>query len=235
VGGQIRDLPDGFEGAVKKFLDELEPVIDEVDKLLSRNAIFIGRTQGLGIISKQDAIGYGITGPNLRASGVEHDLRKAHPYLDYQKYDFDIPIGTTGDCYDRYLVRMEEIRQSVRILRQVFKSLPGGPINVADAKGLLPNKERVLMKMEELIHHFILATQGIDAPAGEVYFAAENPKGELGFYIHSKGGGVPYRLKIRSPSFLNLSILSKIMPGHMLSDIPSVLGSLDFVMGECDR
>jgi NADH-quinone oxidoreductase subunit D len=162
-------------------------------------------------------------------------LRKTQPYLDYQKYDFDIPIGTTGDCYDRYLVRMEEIRQSVRILRQVLKTLPGGPINVADAKGLLPNKERVLMKMEELIHHFILATQGIDAPAGEVYFAAENPKGELGFYIHSKGGGVPYRLKIRSPSFLNLSILSKIMPGHMLSDVPAVLGSLDFVMGECDR
>jgi NADH-quinone oxidoreductase subunit D len=235
VGGQTRDLPDGFEGAVKKFLDEVEPVIDEVDKLLSRNAIFIARTQGLGIISKQDAIGYGVTGPNLRGSGVEHDLRKTQPYLDYQKYDFDIPIGTTGDCYDRYLVRMEEIRQSVRILRQVLKTLPGGPINVADAKGLLPNKERVLMKMEELIHHFILATQGIDAPAGEVYFAAENPKGELGFYIHSKGGGVPYRLKIRSPSFLNLSILSKIMPGHMLSDVPAVLGSLDFVMGECDR
>ncbi len=235
VGGQIRDLPDGFEAAVMKFLDEVEPVIDEVDKLLSRNAIFIARTQGLGIISKEDAIGYGVTGPNLRGSGVEHDLRKAQPYLDYQKYDFDIPIGTTGDCYDRYLVRMEEIRQSVRILRQVFKTLPGGPINVTDAKGLLPKKEGVLMKMEELIHHFILATQGIDAPAGEVYFAAENPKGELGFYIHSKGGGVPYRLKIRSPSFLNLSVLSKIMPGHMLSDVPSVLGSLDFVMGECDR
>jgi NADH-quinone oxidoreductase subunit D len=235
VGGQIRDLPDGFEAAVMKFLDEVEPVIDEVDKLLSRNAIFIARTQGLGIISKEDAIGYGVTGPNLRGSGIEHDLRKAQPYLDYQKYDFDIPIGTTGDCYDRYLVRMEEIRQSVRILRQVFKTLPGGPINVADAKGLLPKKEGVLMKMEELIHHFIIATQGIDAPAGEVYFAAENPKGELGFYIHSKGGGVPYRLKIRSPSFLNLSVLSKIMPGHMLSDVPSVLGSLDFVMGECDR
>lgn len=235
VGGQIRDLPDGFEAAVMKFLDEVEPVIDEVDKLLSRNAIFIARTQGLGIISKEDAIGYGVTGPNLRGSGIEHDLRKAQPYLDYQKYDFDIPIGTTGDCYDRYLVRMEEIRQSVRILRQVFKTLPGGPINVADAKGLLPKKEGVLMKMEELIHHFIIATQGIDAPAGEVYFAAENPKGELGFFIHSKGGGVPYRLKIRSPSFLNLSVLSKIMPGHMLSDVPSILGSLDFVMGECDR
>jgi NADH-quinone oxidoreductase subunit D len=235
VGGQIRDLPEGFIAAVRKFLDEVEPVIDETDKLLSRNAIFIGRTQGLGIITKEDAIGYGLSGPNLRGSGVEHDLRKAAPYLDYEKYEFDIPVGSHGDCYDRYLVRMEEMRQSVRILRQVLDQLPGGPINVADAKGLLPNKERVLMKMEELIHHFILATQGIDAPAGEVYFGAENPKGELGFYIHSKGGGVPYRLKIRSPSFLNLSVLSKIMPGHMLSDVPAVLGSLDFVMGECDR
>ncbi|MCF7786997.1 MAG: NADH dehydrogenase (quinone) subunit D [Prosthecobacter sp.] len=235
VGGQIRDLPDGFVGAVKAFLDQLEPVIDEIDKLLSRNRIFIDRTQDIGIISKEDAIGYGLTGPNLRGSGVEHDLRKAHPYLDYDKYEFDIPVGTKGDCYDRYLVRMEEMRQSVRILRQVFATLPTGPINVADAKGLLPKKEKVLMKMEELIHHFIISTQGIDAPAGEVYFAAENPKGELGFYINSTGGGVPHRLKIRAPSFLNLSIISKLIPGHMLSDIPAVLGSLDFVMGECDR
>ncbi len=235
VGGQIRDLPNGFVGAVKAFLDQLEPVIDEIDKLLSRNRIFIDRTQDIGVISKEDAIAYGLTGPNLRGSGVEHDLRKAHPYLDYDKYEFDVPIGTKGDCYDRYLVRMEEMRQSVRILRQVFATLPEGPINVADAKGLLPKKEKVLMKMEELIHHFIISTQGIDAPAGEVYFAAENPKGELGFYINSTGGGVPHRLKIRAPSFLNLSIISKLIPGHMLSDIPAVLGSLDFVMGECDR
>lgn len=235
VGGQIRDLPEGFAGAVQKFLAELEPVIDETDKLLSRNAIFMARTQDIGVITKEDAIGFGLSGPNLRGSGVDHDLRKTNPYLDYERYEFDVPVGSKGDCYDRYLVRMEEMRQSVRILKQVFANLPGGPINVADAKNLLPKKENVLMKMEELIHHFILATQGIDAPAGEVYFGAENPKGELGFYIHSKGGGVPYRLKIRSPSFVNLSILSKIMPGHMLSDIPAVLGSLDFVMGECDR
>ncbi|MFO1483882.1 MAG: NADH dehydrogenase (quinone) subunit D [Verrucomicrobiaceae bacterium] len=235
VGGQIRDLPNGFVGAVKQFLDELEPVIDEIDKLLSRNRIFIDRTQDIGVISKAEAIAYGITGPNLRGSGVEFDVRKAHPYLDYDKYEFDVPVGTKGDCYDRYLVRMEEMRQSIRILRQVFASLPEGPINVADAKGLLPKKEKVLMKMEELIHHFIIATQGIDAPVGEVYFSAENPKGELGFYINSTGGGVPHRLKIRSPSFLNLCILSKLLPGHMVSDIPAVLGSLDFVMGECDR
>ncbi|MBE2282563.1 MAG: NADH dehydrogenase (quinone) subunit D [Prosthecobacter sp.] len=235
VGGQIRDLPAGFVDAVKHFLNELEPVIEEIDKLLSRNRIFIDRTQDIGVISKEEAIAYGITGPNLRGSGVEFDVRKAHPYLDYDKYEFDVPIGTKGDCYDRYLVRMEEMRQSVRILRQVLSNLPDGPINVADAKGLLPKKEKVLMKMEELIHHFIIATQGIDAPAGEVYFSAENPKGELGFYINSTGGGVPHRLKIRSPSFLNLCILSKLLPGHMVSDIPAVLGSLDFVMGECDR
>ena len=235
VGGQTRDLPAGFEDAVKTFLTNLEPVIDEIDKLLSRNRIFIDRTQNIGVISREDAIAYGITGPNLRGSGVEFDVRKAHPYLDYEKYDFDVPIGTKGDCYDRYLVRMEEMRQSIRILRQVLADLPGGAINVAEAKGLLPKKENVLMKMEELIHHFILATQGIDAPAGEVYFSAENPKGELGFYINSTGGGVPHRMKIRSPSFLNLCILSKLLPGHMISDVPAVLGSLDFVMGECDR
>ena len=169
------------------------------------------------IISREDAIAYGLTGPNLRGSGVELDLRKAHPYLGYEKYDFDIPIGEHGDCYDRYLVRMEEMRQSVRILRQVLKTMPDGPINVVDPKSTLPDKERVLMSMEELIHHFIVATQGIDAPEGEVYFGAENPKGELGFYINSKGGGVPHRLKIRSPSFVNLSILPKLLPGHMVS------------------
>ncbi len=235
VGGQVRDLPPGFVDAVQAFLTQLEPVIDELDQLLSRNRIFMDRTQNVGVISKADAIAYGITGPNLRGSGVEFDVRKAHPYLDYEKYEFDIPVGTTGDCYDRYLVRMEEMRQSVRILRQVFADLPDGDINVAEAKGLLPKKEKVLMKMEELIHHFILATQGIDAPAGEVYFSAENPKGELGFYINSTGGGVPHRLKIRAPSFLNLCILPKLLRGHMLSDIPAILGSLDFVMGECDR
>lgn len=235
IGGQIRDLSDDFISGLKKFLDEVIPVIDEVDALLTKNAIFIGRTQDIGVITREDAIAYGITGPNLRGSGVEFDLRKAHPYLDYEKYDFDIPIGAKGDCYDRYLVRMEEIRQSVRILKQVLADLPGGPINVAEAKGFLPKKENVLMKMEELIHHFIIATQGVDVPPGEVYFGHENPKGELGFYINSRGGGVPYRLKIRGPSFVNLSIVPKILPGHMLSDIAAILGSLDFVMGECDR
>jgi NADH-quinone oxidoreductase subunit D len=235
IGGQTRDLPDIFFPAVRKFLDDLPAVIDETDKLLSRNKIWIERTKDIGVISKEKAISYGLTGPNLRGSGVNRDLRKISPYLDYEKYDFDVPLGSVGDCYDRYLVRMEEMRQSVRILEQALANLPEGPINVADPKNFAPLKSEVMTKMEQLIHHFILHTEGVDVPPGEVYFGAENPKGELGFYINSKGGGTPHRLKIRAPSFVNLSILSELLPGHMMGDTVAILGSLDFVMGECDR
>jgi NADH-quinone oxidoreductase subunit D len=235
VGGQTRDLPDLFLAQLREFIAGVKPAIEEVDKLLTRNRIFIDRCKEVGVITKEDAIAYALSGPNLRGCGVEHDLRRKHPYLDYQNYDFEIPIGSVGDAYDRYLVRMEEMRQSVRILEQVEQKLPSGPINYIDSKQTLPPKVEVLTKMEELIHHFILVTEGVDAPAGEVYFAAENPKGELGFYICSKGGGVPYRLKIRAPSFVNLSILPKILPGHLISDVVTILGSIDFVMGECDR
>jgi len=235
VGGQVRDLPDGFLTSLETFLDECSQTIDEISKLLDRNKIYLKRMIDIGTISADDAITWGMTGPNLRGSGVTRDLRKDNPYLGYENYDFDIPIGENGDCYDRYLCRMEEMRQSIRIIRQVIADLPGGSVNIADSKNMLPAKEKVLTSMEELIHHFIVATQGIEAPAGEVYFGAENPKGELGFYINSKGGGVPHRMKIRSPSFVNLSILSHLMPGHMISDVPAILGSLDFVMGECDR
>jgi NADH-quinone oxidoreductase subunit D len=235
IGGMTRDLNDAFFPMVHKFLEEFPPSLDEVDALLSRNRIFVDRTKDVGAITKEDAIAYGLSGPNLRGSGVDHDLRKRHPYLGYEKYDFDIPVGSAGDCYDRYLCRVEEMRQSVKILRQVLDTLPSGPITVSDPKNLPPAKTSVMTKMEELIHHFILHTEGLDAPVGEVYFGAENPKGELGFYINSKGGGVPYRLKIRSPSFVNLSILPKILPGHLMSDVVAILGSLDFVMGESDR
>lgn len=235
VGGQVRDMPPGFDAAVRQFLTECEVTISEVSTLLDTNKIFIDRMQDVGIITRESAISWGMTGPNLRASGVPRDLRKDSPYLGYEQYDFDVPIADEGDCYARYAIRMEEMRQSIRICRQVLDTMPSGPVNVGDTKSTLPDKERVLMSMEELIHHFIVATQGIEAPAGEVYFAAENPKGELGFYIHSKGGGAPNRLKIRSPSFCNLSIISRLLPGHMVSDIPAILGSLDFVMGECDR
>ncbi|WP_193211483.1 NADH dehydrogenase (quinone) subunit D [Luteolibacter marinus] len=235
VGGQVRDMPPGFADSVRTFLDECAVTIDEVAKLLDKNKIFVDRMADIGVISREAAIAWGLTGPNLRASGVARDLRKDNPYLGYEKYDFDVVVADEGDCYARYQVRMEEMRQSIRICRQVLDTMPDGPVNLAHAKSMLPDKEKVLMSMEELIHHFMVATQGIDAPPGEVYFAAENPKGELGFYIHSTGGGVPYRLKIRSPSFCNLSPLSALLPGHMVSDIPAFLGSLDFVMGECDR
>ena len=235
VGGQIRDLPDGLVDDIRKFLDECSNSIDDISSLLDKNKIYLERMCNVGVISKEDAISFGMTGPNLRACGVDRDLRKDSPYLGYEQYEFDVPIGENGDCYDRYLVRMEEMRQSIKILRQVLDTMPEGDINIVNAKSVLPDKERVMMSMEELIHHFIVSTQGIEAPVGEVYFAAENPKGELGFYINSKGGGVPYRLKIRAPSFVNLGICSQLLEGHMVSDIPAILGSLDFVMGECDR
>jgi NADH-quinone oxidoreductase subunit D len=235
IGGLSRDIPDGWVQECRKFLHEVVRNFDESEKLLTRNRIFVDRTKGIGIISREDAIDYGLTGPNLRGSGVDHDLRKVKPYLVYDQLEFDVPIGSVGDCYDRYLVRMEEMRQSVRIIHQCLDKLPGGPINIPDGKVVLPPKNKVLTSMEELIHQFILVTQGVNCPPGEVYFGAENPKGELGFYINSRGGGTPWRMKIRSPSFVNLSILSHLLPGHMMSDTVSILGSLDFVMGECDR
>ena len=235
IGGLSRDLPEGWTDELSKFTKEVSEAIEEADKLLTRNKIFIDRTKGVGVITRDEAIDFGLTGPNLRGSNIEYDLRKAHPYLVYDQLDFDIPYGEVGDCYDRYLIRMEEMRQSVRILDQCIAKLPNGPVNLDDGKIVLPHKQKVLSSMEELIHQFMLVTQGQNAPAGEVYFGAENPKGELGFYIFSKGGGVPHRMKIRAPSFVNLSILSHMLPGHMMSDIVAILGSLDFVMGECDR
>lgn len=242
IGGLSRDLPSGFVDQCRKFIGECEVTLKETDQLLTRNRIFTDRTRDVGIITREQAIAYGLSGPNLRGSGVDHDLRKASPYLCYRDLEFDVAIGSVGDCYDRYQVRMEEMRQSLRLLRQCLDRLPGGPenkegapINVADGKTILPPKEKVLTSMEELIHQFMLVTQGVNAPVGEIYFGAENPKGELGFFIHSKGGGTPHRLKIRAPSFVNLSILPVVLPGHLMSDVVSILGSFDFVMGECDR
>ena len=236
IGGVARDLPDGWTDRVIKFCDNLPSVIETVEKLLTRNKIFTDRTQGIGVISKEDALAYGITGPNLRASGVDLDLRKDKPYSGYENYDFDVPIGTTGDCYDRYLVRVEELYQSIRIVRQVIDKLPDGAWYAEEAKQIFsPPKDKVLTSMEELIQNFMITTEGPKMPEGEVYFEGENPKGALGFFVVSKGGGVPYRLKIRGPSFCNLSILEKLVPGHMMTDITVILGSLDFVMGECDR
>ena len=242
IGGVSRDTPPGWCEAVRRFVNEVMVNIAEVETLLTRNKIWVDRTRDVGVISKADAIDYGLSGPNLRGSGVNYDLRKDQPYLCYQDLQFDVPLGEVGDCYDRYLVRMEEMRQSVRLIHQCLDKIPGGfeniskePVNVADGKIVLPPKHKVLSSMEELIHQFMLVTQGVNCPPGQVYFGHENPKGELGFYINSRGGGTPHRLKIRSPSFVNLSILSHLLPGHMMSDTVSILGSFDFVMGECDR
>ena len=235
VGGLSRDLPEGWLDELSKFLVEVEINFDETETLLTRNPIFLDRTQGVGVITSEEAIDFGLSGPNLRGSGVEHDVRKAQPYMIYDRFDFDVPVGTKGDCYDRYAIRILEMRESVKILRQCIADIPGGAINVDNGKIVLPPKEKVMTNMEELIHQFMLVTQGQDAPVGEIYFGAENPKGELGFYIHSLGGGTPHRLKIRAPSFVNLSILSQLLPGHTVADVVAILGSLDFVMGECDR
>jgi NADH-quinone oxidoreductase subunit D len=242
IGGVSRDMPTTWCDQVTQFVKEFRVALAEVETLLTRNRIWVDRLRGLGCISKEMAIDYALSGPNLRGSGIDWDLRKNQPYLCYKDLDFDIPIGSEGDCYDRYLVRMEEMRQSLRILEQCVEKIPGGaenkskePVNIADGKIVLPPKQKVMSSMEELIHQFMLVTEGVNVPPGEVYFGHENPKGELGFYINSRGGGVPYRMKIRSPSFINLSILGELMPGHMISDVPVILGSIDFVMGESDR
>ncbi len=236
IGGVARDIPDGWLDRVNGFCDQFLPILEEILNLLTRNKIFMDRTVGIGVITKEDAIAYGLTGPNLRGSGVGLDLRKDRPYSGYEQYEFDVPVGTTGDSYDRYLVRGEEMRQSVRIIKQVIAKFPGGKWYAEDAKRIFaPPKDKILTSMEELIQNFMLVTEGPQMPAGEVYFEAENPKGVLGFYVVSKGGGVPWRLKIRAPSFCNLSILPKLCVGTMVSDVVAILGSLDFVMGECDR
>jgi NADH-quinone oxidoreductase subunit D len=236
IGGLQRDVPEGWTQRVDAFCDQFLPILDEILGLLSRNKIFLDRTVDVGVISRADAISYGLTGPNLRGSGVAMDLRKDRPYSGYEQYDFDVPVGSKGDCYDRYLCRGEEMKQSIRIIKQVVKNFPGGDWYAKDARKIFaPPKDKILTSMEELINNFMIVTEGPQMPAGEVYFEAENPKGVLGFFIVSKGGGVPWRLKIRSPSFCNLSILPKLCVGNMVSDVVSILGSLDFVMGECDR
>lgn len=235
IGGMARDIPEGWLDDVSAFVRGVAPVIEESDKLLTRNRIWRNRTENIGILSAEDAVAFSATGPPLRASGIEWDLRKAQPYLGYETYDFEIPCGTVGDVYDRYLVRMEEMRQSLRILRQALARVPDGPINADAPKIVLPPKEKVLTSMEDLIHHFIILTEGIRPPHGEVYHAIEAPKGELGFYLVSDGGPSAYRCRIRPGAMINLQLIEKLVLGHMVSDVISIIGSLDPVMGEVDR
>ncbi|MDT8367648.1 MAG: NADH dehydrogenase (quinone) subunit D [Longimicrobiales bacterium] len=235
VGGMMADLPEGWTEACRSFINELPRTIDEVDYLLTTNAIHLGRTQEIGVISAEDAINHGFTGPNLRASGVPYDVRKDRPYYDYETYDFDVPIGEHGDCYDRYLCRMEEMRQSIRIIDQALDRLPGGSIDIDDPNVVLPSKTDCMNDMESMIHHFKLITEGIQAPVGESWFSVEGSKGELGMYVVSDGGSKPVRWRVRPPSFVNLSVIPKLAEGHLVSDLIMINASLDIVLGEIDR
>ncbi len=240
IGGLARDWPEGLEREIETYVAQAHKTIDECDKLLTRNKIWIDRNQDVGVISAEKAIDMGLSGPPLRACGVEWDLRKAYPYLGYERYDFEIPVGEHGDCYDRYLVRMEEMRQSIRIVQQALKemdrSIPLFPEDPESRKVFLPPKDRVLTKMEELIHQFIVATEGPKTPKGkEIYFAIEAPKGELGFYLVGSGTNVAHRCHFRAPSYINLQALPILLKGAMVADCVATIASLDPVMGECDR
>ncbi|TRZ65963.1 NADH dehydrogenase (quinone) subunit D [bacterium] len=235
IGGVAQDITDEAISGIKKFLDEFPKYLKEMRDIVERNKIFIVRTEGIGYLSKEELINLGITGPLLRAAGVERDLRKEEPYLLYDKLDFNIPVYPESDCLSRYYIRVEEMIESAKIIRQCLEKIPEGPYNTLNPKKVLPKKERVYSKMEELIHDFMLINFGVNPPKGESYFAVESSKGELGFYIKSDGSGHPFRLKIRSPSFSNIQSLSYIMKNCMISDTVVIIGSIDPVMGEADK
>jgi NADH-quinone oxidoreductase subunit D len=234
-GGVNRDMPAGLSDHIMAWIEQFVPRLDDVDELLTENRIFKQRTVDVGVVGSDDAIALGFSGPMLRASGVPWDLRKAQPYAVYDRMDFDIPVGKNGDCYDRYLVRMHEIRQSLRIMRQCLEQMPAGPVRVPDQKVTPPPRAEMKRSMEALIHHFKLYTEGVHVPKGEVYAAIESSKGEFGVYLVSDGTNKPYRCKIRSPSYVHLAAFDFMCKGHQLADVPSIIGSLDIVFGEVDR
>jgi NADH-quinone oxidoreductase subunit D len=235
IGGVASDVDDEAFKMIKNFLDTFEPALKEMDDLMLHNRIFIERLEGIGVLTKEDAIALGVTGPNLRASGVKYDVRRANPYLFYNEMDFNIPTYTEGDCLARYFLRGDEVRESVKILYQCLDKLPQGEVMANYPKKVLPQKTEIYSKMEELIHDFMIINKGINPPVGDSYFSVENPKGELGFYIVSNGEGQPWKMKIRSPSFCNLQTLPLVCKGQMISDVIAIIGSLDPVMGEADK
>ncbi len=238
IGGMMADVPLGWEEQLRAFCRNFPNTLREVDSMFTRNAIWIGRTQDVGALSAEDAINYSLSGPMLRASGVDYDVRKDRPYLGYETYDFEVPVGEHGDIYDRYRVRLEEMFQSVRILDQALdrlRSLKGAPLNVSDPRVVLPPKSRAMSDMEAMIFHFKQVMEGVPAPVGEVYLGIENPKGELGYYFVADGSSKPVRWRIRPPSFINLACLPKLCEGVLLSDVIAINASIDIVMGEIDR
>jgi NADH-quinone oxidoreductase subunit D len=235
IGGMMADLPAGWIEQLQAWMAGFPRVLDEVETLLTNNSIWIGRTQGVGVISGEDAINFGLSGANLRASGPSYDVRKDRPYYDYETYDFDVPVGEHGDIYDRYLCRMEEMRQSLLILQQAIDRLPGGPINVDNPRVILPPKTAAMNDMESMIHHFKVVMEGVRAPVGESWYSVESSKGELGMYVVSDGGSKPVRWRVRGPSFINIAALPYMIEGSLLSDVIAVNASLDIVLGEIDR
>ena len=234
-GGLWRDVPDEFEDAVRQFIRLFPRRIDEYESLLTKNPLFLERTRKIGIISGEDAIHWGVTGPPLRASGVAFDLRKAQPYSGHEQYDFVIPTQTDGDTYARYLVRMEEMRQSLRIVQQALDHLPGGPVRSDNRKYVPPPRSELATSMEAVIHHFKLWTEGFDLPKGAVYVPVESPRGELGVFLESDGGPKPYRVHWRTPSFVNLQALPLLAKGHLVADLVALIGTIDVVLGDVDR
>jgi len=234
-GGLWRDVPVEFEAAVRAFLKIFPKRIDEYESLLTKNPLFQDRMYGIGKLTREDALSYGITGPILRASGVEWDLRKKRPYSGYEQYDFIVPIRTEGDNYARYLVRVQEMRESVKIIQQALDKLPMGPVRSDNRKFVPPPRSEIGVSMEALIHHFKLWTEGFPAPANSVYSAVESPRGELGVYLEGDGGPKPYRIHWRTPSYENLGILPVLAKGFLVADLVAIIGSLDIVLGDIDR
>jgi NADH-quinone oxidoreductase subunit D len=235
AGGLAWDLPNGFAEAVNKVIDVIPKAVDEYEDLLSKNPIWMERTQNVGVISTEQALALSATGPALRATGLAWDLRKTMPYSVYEDFDFEVPVGSRGDVYDRYLVRMEEMRQSVRIVGQALRKLPGGPFRIDNHKIAPPPKEEIYLSMEALIHHFKLWTEGFRVPAGDTYYAIESPRGELGIYMVSDGSAKPVRVHVRGPSFINLQMIPPMSEGGLVADLVAVIASLDPVLGEVDR
>jgi NADH-quinone oxidoreductase subunit D len=235
IGGLMMDLPAGFENRVRQFLDGFPDALKTFDTLITGNTIWHSRTQGIGVISKEDAIDWGLTGPCLRGSGVDLDLRRDNPYTGYETYDFEVPVENDGDVWSRFLVRMRELRESHKIVKQALERLKPGPIKADAPKVVLPDRDDMRKHMDSLIHHFLIVAEGFNVPAGEVYHAIEASKGELGVYMKSNGGPKPERVHFRGPSFVNLSALPVMAEGEMIADVVAIIGSLDIVLGEIDR
>jgi len=235
IGGLAQDLPVDFDKKVRRVVKQVTNGLADYENLLTNNEIFINRTRDVAVISAEEAIAWSLSGPMLRGSGVKHDLRKANPYSGYENFDFEIAYGEKGDAYDRYLLRLKEIRQSLRIINQALDGMPEGPYRAHVPGVVLPPKEDVLYKMESMIFHFKIITEGFNAPVGSVYQAIESPKGELGFYIAGDGSNRPRRVRVRPPSFINLAALPRLVEGSMFSDVVCAIGSIDIVLGEVDR